>query len=68
MNRALEHFMIAAAGGHGRSLKQIQTLYSNGHATKEDYTQALRAYQACISKIKSAQRDKAAAAKGDRYY
>ena len=68
MERALKHYMIAASFGYPESLKMIRELHSNGHAMKEDYTQALLAYQAHVSKIKSAQRDKAAAAKGDRYY
>ena len=41
----------------------------NGHATKDDYTKALRAYQAYLVEIKSTQRDKAAAASANyRYY
>ena len=60
---------MAAGGGLDNSLKKIQKLYSNGHATKEDYAQALRAYQAYLSEIKSTQRDKAAAARANyRYY
>ena len=61
--------MIAAEGGHENSLKQIQKLYTNGHATKEDYAKALRAYQAYLAEIKSTQRDAAAAYREDcRYY
>ena len=62
MNRALKHYMIAAEGGDDTSLKEIQKLYTNGHATKDDYAKALRAYQAYLVEIKSAQRDAAAAA------
>ena len=69
MNRALTHYMIAAGGGMDNSLKTIQELYTNGHATKDDYTKALRAYQAYLAEIKSTQRDKAAAASANyRYY
>ena len=69
MNRALKHYMIAAGGGDCDSLKEIQTLYTNEHATKDDYTKALRAYQAYLAEIKSIQRDKAVAASADcRYY
>ena len=69
MNRALKHYMIAAGCGHDDSLKQIRELYTNGHATKDDYAKALRAYQAYLVEIKSTQRDKAAAASADcRYY
>ena len=35
---------------------------SNGNATKEVYTKALKAYQEYLAEIKSVQRDKAAAA------
>ena len=41
-------------------------MYTNGKATKEDYTTALRAYQEYLGEIKSVQRDKAAAA-SERY-
>ena len=68
MNRALKHYMIAAEGGKPDSLKAIQKLYTNGHATKDYYTKALRAYQAYLVEIKSTQRDKAAAAYAIRYY
>ena len=40
-----------------------------GYATKDDYTAALRAYQAYLAEVKSSQRDKAAAADANyRYY
>ena len=68
MSRALKHYMIAAEGDD-ISLKQIQKLYTNGHATKDDYAKALRAYQAYLVEIKSPQRDAAAAASAEcRYY
>ena len=69
MDRALKHYMIAAEGGHNIALKVIQQLYTNGHATKDDYAKALRAYQAYLAEIKSTQRDKAASTRADcRYY
>ena len=46
MDRALKHFMIAARDGLAPSLKVIKQLYTNGHATKDDYTKALQLYQA----------------------
>ena len=65
--RALKHFMIAVRDGDNDSLNRIQTLFrTNKRATKEDYTKALRAYQAYLKEIKSDERDKAAAA--DEYY
>ena len=69
MDRALEHHMIAAGAGDNDSLGEIKQLYSEGHATKQDYTKALQSYQAYLDEIKSAQRDTAAAAREDyRYY
>ena len=69
IDRALKHHMIAARSGDSKSLKCIKTLYSNGDATKEDYTKALQVYQAYLSEIKSPQRDKAAAfSEHYRYY
>ena len=35
-------------------------MYSNGHATRDDYAKALQAYQAYLREIKSNDRDKAA--------
>ena len=68
-HRALKHFIIAVQGGEYNSLNAIQRLYTDGHATKEDYAKALRAYQAYLDEIRSVQRDEAAAAQGDyRYY
>ena len=69
MDRALRHHMIAVRAGENDSVKEIQELYSKGHATKEDYTIALQSYQKHLSEIKSEQRDKAAAANDEyRYY
>ena len=68
MNRALKHYTIAAEGGKPDSLKEIQKLYTNGHATKGDYAKALRAYQAYLAEIKSTQRDVAAAARANYLY
>ena len=64
-DRAVKHWMIAAGSGFNPSLKYIQDFYSNGRATKEDYTKALKLYQTYLSEIKSTQRDKAAAARED---
>ena len=41
---------------------------SNGCATKDEYTQALRSYQTYLEGIKSDQRDEAAANWGSKYY
>ena len=69
MHKAVKHYTIAVRGGHSDSLKKIQQLYLNGHATKDDYTTALKSYQVYLGEIKSIQRDKAAADDDEcRYY
>ena len=71
MDRVLKHYMIAIRGGMVESLNRnrIQTLYKDGHTTKEDYTKALRLYQEYLDEIKGNQRDEAAAAYDyNRYY
>ena len=68
-DRALKHFMIAAGGGNKDSLENVRRIYKAGHATKDDYNNALRAYQEYVGEIKSKQRDEAAAYDPDwRYY
>ena len=69
-DRALKHYMIAAGNGYNGSLKAVQHyLYKHGHATKDDYTKALLAYQAYLEEVRSEQRDKAAANdEGYKYY
>lgn len=68
-DRSLKHHMIAVRGGYDQSLEKIRRLYTEGYATKEDYTEALRSYQAYLGEIKSPQRDKAAAHSDKfRYY
>ena len=61
MKRALKHALIATGSGHKKSLGLIQQMYKDGYVSKDDYTKALRAYQAYLSEIKSEQRDEAAA-------
>ena len=58
---ASKHLMIAVRGGDTLSVKTIQRMYKEGHATKDEYTNALRSHQAYLNEIKSDQRDKAAA-------
>ena len=60
ISRALKHYMIAAGCGDNESLKKIREFYMNGHATKDDYANALRAHQKYVDGIKSAQRNEAA--------
>ena len=59
-DRATKHWLIAAGGGYDNSVKGIQQLYLDGHATKEDYAKALRAYQKNLGEIRGEQRDHAA--------
>ena len=67
MEKALKHYMIAVRGGDNNSLNAIKDSYSNGHATKDEYTKALRLYQEYLGEIKSRQRDEAVAFDSERY-
>ena len=67
MDRALKHLMIATEFGYTVSLDLIKQMFMNGDATKDDYEKALQAYQACLSEIKSPQRDEAATAFDEDY-
>ena len=67
MDRALNHYLIAVRDGYSNSLKKIQKMYNDGHATKDEYTTALRSYQTYLGEIKSKQRDEAAAFDSEKY-
>jgi tetratricopeptide (TPR) repeat protein len=54
--RAKKHWVIAANLGDDDSLSNLKRLYAEGHASKEDYAGALRAYQAAVDATKSAER------------
>ena len=54
--RAKKHFITAATLGNHDSLKVLMQFYAKGHASKEDYADALRAYQAAVDATKSAER------------
>ena len=60
IERAKKHWMISVRDGYTDSLIAIRKYYSNGLATKEEYTQVLRSYQEYLGEIKSTQRDEAA--------
>jgi len=69
INRALKHHMIAISSGFAESLEEIKELYTDGEATKDDYSKALQSYQEYLGEIKSKQRDQAAAfSEQYRYY
>jgi hypothetical protein len=55
--RARKHLIIAANLGDHNSLNVLRELYADGHASKEEYADALRAYQAAVDETKSAQRE-----------
>ena len=55
--RARKHFIIAANLGYHTSLNALKELYAKGHASKEDYADALRAYQAALEATKSTMRE-----------
>ena len=62
-DRARKHWIIAANLGFHTSLLGVKELYADGHASKEEYFDALRAYQAAIDATKSPEREKAEIAK-----
>ena len=68
LDRALKHWLIAIEGGNKTALDAIKKFYLNGYATKDDYTKALKLYQAYLDDIKSKHRDKAAADDAFKYY
>jgi len=61
LDKALKHWMIGVEGGDKMSLDCIKRFYKAGHATKDDYATALKARQAYLDEVKSAQREEAAA-------
>ncbi len=58
--RAKKHFIITANLGCHDSLKELKKLHADGHASKEEYAGALRAYQAAVDARKSLEREEAA--------
>ena len=57
MERAVKHFVMAAAQGHDEAIKTLVDLYSrDGEVGKEDLATALRAHQAAVDATKSPQR------------
>ena len=57
-DRAKKHYIIAANLGDDKSLKMLRPLCQTGIASKEEYADALRAYQAAVDATKSAEREK----------
>jgi len=67
VDKAFKHFMMAVKDGNSASLAVIKEMYKSGLATKDDYAEALRAYQAYLNEIKSDQRDEAASNTNGKY-
>jgi tetratricopeptide (TPR) repeat protein len=61
--RAAKHYIINANLGCNESLKAIKVLFVQRVVSKDEYTAALRGYQAAVNETKSAEREKAEAAK-----
>ena len=59
LERARKHYIIAANLGYHDSLSNLKLLYADGHASREEYADALRAYQAAVDATKSTGRETA---------
>ena len=61
IERAVQHFIIAATQGDDESIKALMFAFKEGYASKDDLAAALRAHQAAVDATKSPQRDAAEA-------
>ena len=59
IERACKHFMICAKRGFEPSLKEVKIDYEEGNFTKDEYEEALRAYQKYHDDTRSVMRDEA---------
>eukprot|EP00985_Skeletonema_marinoi_P007151 scaffold3127_cov87-Skeletonema_marinoi.AAC.1 len=59
MDRAVKHWIIAAALGHDAPLDAVKDSFRVGLVTKDDFASALRAHQAAVEATKSPQREAA---------
>ncbi|KAL7523371.1 hypothetical protein ACHAXR_000148, partial [Thalassiosira sp. AJA248-18] len=57
MNRAMKHFMISAAFGNDDSMEKIQSIFSEGYVTKDDFEKALRAHKEFKDEMQCDHRD-----------
>lgn len=55
--RACKHFLIGAKAGDERNMKQVKIQYLNGSVAKDDYDEAMRAFQNQQDAAKSVGRD-----------
>jgi len=58
-NRAVKHYIIAAAQGQDESIKLLMFAFKEGDVSKDDLAAALRAHQAAVDATKSPQREAA---------
>ena len=56
-DRGVRHFLISAKMGYKGSLGIIKDMFANGHATKAQYAEALKGYQAAMEETKSPDRE-----------
>ena len=54
--RAMKHFIIAAAQGHDDAMKKLMDRFREGYVSKEDLAATLRAHHATVDAMKSPQR------------
>ena len=59
--RAIKHLLIAAKMGDKVALDYVKKMFGGGLATKEQYAEALKGYQAANVEMKSPERDEAKA-------
>eukprot|EP00577_Skeletonema_sp_RCC1716_P020491 CAMPEP_0113387390 /NCGR_PEP_ID=MMETSP0013_2-20120614/8508_1 /TAXON_ID=2843 ORGANISM="Skeletonema costatum, Strain 1716" /NCGR_SAMPLE_ID=MMETSP0013_2 /ASSEMBLY_ACC=CAM_ASM_000158 /LENGTH=300 /DNA_ID=CAMNT_0000270277 /DNA_START=200 /DNA_END=1102 /DNA_ORIENTATION=- /assembly_acc=CAM_ASM_000158 len=57
--RAVKHWIIAAAQGNNDSIKALMNAFRRGFVSKDDLAAALRAHQAAVEETKSPQREAA---------
>ena len=62
-DRALKHYMISTKMGDEGSLNKVKALFMAGHATKEDYKEALVGFRDTTDGMKSPEREEAKAIK-----
>ena len=58
-HRGIKHLILAARGGHEKSLAAVKMGFTNGYLTKDEYANVLRAYHERQKEMKSDERDKA---------
>ena len=58
IDRAMKHFMIAARCGYNKALEAVGEGYKDGHVTKDEYANILRACRDSQDEMKSERREK----------